>query len=281
MSIGPKIKEYRVKAGLTQKELADKLFVTYQAVSRWENDDAEPSISTLKEICRILNCTTDELFEIENKEKENIEVIEKVVVQEVKQVLALCEECNTPIYNQNDINRINSNDGGKSIILCPKCNKKRIEKEKQLEEIKERNKQERVLKRRVHSFVWPSIASIIFIIFAIVCFANNSVDSGLIYLTISVLAFTFLATMILNNTFITDMWMEISSWGFIKLPGIIFEFSFDGLIFLITTKIILFILAMVLAILAASFATVIAMALSIFVYPFALRRNFKGILSLD
>ena len=281
MSIGPKIKEYRVKAGLTQKELADKLFVTYQAVSRWENDDAEPSISTLKEICRILNCTTDELFEIENKEKENIEVIEKVVVQEVKQVLALCEECNTPIYNQNDINRINSNDGGKSIILCPKCNEKRIEKEKQLEEIKERNKQERVLKRRVHSFVWPSIASIIFIIFAIVCFANNSVDSGLIYLTISVLAFTFLATMILNNTFITDMWMEISSWGFIRLPGIIFEFSFDGLIFLITTKIILFILAMVLAILAASFATVIAMALSIFVYPFALRRNFKGILSLD
>ena len=76
MSIGPKIKEYRVKAGLTQKELADKLFVTYQAVSRWENDDAEPSISTLKEICRILNCTTDELFEIENKEKENIEVME-------------------------------------------------------------------------------------------------------------------------------------------------------------------------------------------------------------
>ena len=137
------------------------------------------------------------------------------------------------------------------------------------------------MKRRVHSFVWPSIASIILIIFAIICFANNSVDSGLIYLTISVLAFTFLATMILNNTFITDMWMEISSWGFIRLPGIIFEFSFDGLIFLITTKIILFILAMVLAILAASFATVIAMVLSIFVYPFALRRNFKGILSLD
>ena len=281
MSIGPKIKEYRVKAGLTQKELADKLFVTYQAVSRWENDDAEPSISTLKEICRILNCTTDELFEIENKEKENIEVIEKVVVQEVKQVLALCEECNTPIYNQNDINRINSNDGVKNKILCPKCNEKRIEKEKQLEEIKEKNKQEQVLKRRVHSFVWPSIVSIIFIIFAIVCFANNSVDSGLIYLAIAVLAYTFLATMILNNTFITDMWLEISSWGFIKLPGIIFEFSFDGLIFLIITKIILFILAISLALLAASFATVIAMALSIFVYPFALRRNFKGILSLD
>ena len=41
-------------AGLTQKDLADKLFVTYQAVSRWENEDAEPSIDTIKEICGIL-----------------------------------------------------------------------------------------------------------------------------------------------------------------------------------------------------------------------------------
>ena len=39
MGVGPKIKEYRNKAGLTQKDLADKLHVTYQAVSRWENYD--------------------------------------------------------------------------------------------------------------------------------------------------------------------------------------------------------------------------------------------------
>lgn len=64
MGIGLKIKEYRTKAGLTQKDLADELHVTYQAVSRWENDDAEPSFDMLKDLCRILNCSTDDLFEI-------------------------------------------------------------------------------------------------------------------------------------------------------------------------------------------------------------------------
>lgn len=72
MGVGPKIKEYRIKAGLTQKDLADKLHVTYQAVSRWENDDAEPSIDTLKEMCGILNCSIEELFDMEKKRKINL-----------------------------------------------------------------------------------------------------------------------------------------------------------------------------------------------------------------
>lgn len=70
MGVGPKIKEYRNKAGLTQKDLADKLHVTYQAVSIWENDDVEPSIDTLKEMCGILNCSIEELFDMERKEED-------------------------------------------------------------------------------------------------------------------------------------------------------------------------------------------------------------------
>lgn len=64
MGIGSKIREYRLKAKMTQRELADKLHVTYQAVSRWENNSAEPSFETLREMCRVLCCTVDDLFEI-------------------------------------------------------------------------------------------------------------------------------------------------------------------------------------------------------------------------
>ena len=69
MGVGPKIKEYRNKAGLTQKDLAVQLHVTYQEVSRWENDDIEPSIDTLKEMCGILNCSIEVLLDMKSKRR--------------------------------------------------------------------------------------------------------------------------------------------------------------------------------------------------------------------
>ena len=41
MTIGNNIKRLRIKKGLTQKDLADKIHVTFQAVSRWENNLVE------------------------------------------------------------------------------------------------------------------------------------------------------------------------------------------------------------------------------------------------
>ena len=69
IGVGPKIKEYRNKAGLTQKDLAVQLHVTYQEVSRWENDDTEPSIDTLKEMCGILNCSIEVLLDMKSKRR--------------------------------------------------------------------------------------------------------------------------------------------------------------------------------------------------------------------
>ena len=57
--VGDNIKSLRMKAGLTQKDLAEKLFVTSQAVSRWENGDVEPSISTLQSLSDIFNVSID------------------------------------------------------------------------------------------------------------------------------------------------------------------------------------------------------------------------------
>ena len=44
------LKKIRVKSNLTQDEMAEKLSVTRQAVSRWENGDTTPNIETLKQI---------------------------------------------------------------------------------------------------------------------------------------------------------------------------------------------------------------------------------------
>ena len=46
------LKEIRTKNNLTQDEMAERLFVTRQAVSRWENGDTTPNTEILKEISK-------------------------------------------------------------------------------------------------------------------------------------------------------------------------------------------------------------------------------------
>ncbi len=63
MEIGKKIKQLRQNKGVTQETLANALGVTYQAVSRWENDNTMPDISLLPSISIYFGVSIDDLFE--------------------------------------------------------------------------------------------------------------------------------------------------------------------------------------------------------------------------
>lgn len=67
--IGKFIKEIRIKNNLTQKDLADRLGVTYQAVSKWENGKNIPDLSLMKEIAKIFNVDINEILDGERKNK--------------------------------------------------------------------------------------------------------------------------------------------------------------------------------------------------------------------
>lgn len=56
------IQKYRKKSGLTQEELAQKLGVTFQAVSKWENAKSAPDIFFLTTMAELFGCHIDELF---------------------------------------------------------------------------------------------------------------------------------------------------------------------------------------------------------------------------
>ena len=47
---------------MTQEELADKLGVSFQAVSKWENAQSAPDISLLPLLAETFRCTIDDLF---------------------------------------------------------------------------------------------------------------------------------------------------------------------------------------------------------------------------
>jgi len=61
-SLGYRLTEARKKAGFTQSQVADRLFVTTQSVSLWENDNNAPDISKLPELAELYNVTTDWLL---------------------------------------------------------------------------------------------------------------------------------------------------------------------------------------------------------------------------
>lgn len=70
LSIGENIRKYRKQADLTQEELADKLGVSYQSVSRWENGSTYPDIELLPAIAELLSGSVDELMGIPDAQKE-------------------------------------------------------------------------------------------------------------------------------------------------------------------------------------------------------------------
>ena len=54
--------DLRVKQGLSQDELAEKLFVTRQAVSRWENGETTPNVETLKRLSLLFDVSINTLL---------------------------------------------------------------------------------------------------------------------------------------------------------------------------------------------------------------------------
>ena len=62
LKIGRYIQARRKAAGLTQKELAERLNISFQAVSKWENGETLPDTGLLLKLCDELNTTVDRLL---------------------------------------------------------------------------------------------------------------------------------------------------------------------------------------------------------------------------
>lgn len=75
-TLGKRIVHNRKKKNMTQDQLAEKLGVTAQAVSKWENDQSCPDIATLPKLANIFGITVDELLGAQAAARE-AEVVEK------------------------------------------------------------------------------------------------------------------------------------------------------------------------------------------------------------
>lgn len=79
MELGKQIKKYRSELGLSQETLAEKIYVSRQTVSNWENDKNYPDINSLLRLSEILQVSVDILI------KGDVEKMKEEIRQEDRQ----------------------------------------------------------------------------------------------------------------------------------------------------------------------------------------------------
>lgn len=77
MTLGEKLKSARRNAGLTQEQLAEKLLVSRQAITKWESDKGMPDIGNLKQLSQLLNISIDYL--LDSGESINMSVVREEI----------------------------------------------------------------------------------------------------------------------------------------------------------------------------------------------------------
>ena len=97
VKIGKFISSKRKEKNITQSELAEKLYITDRAVSKWENGVCLPDAGTMPELCELLDITINDLFsgevvDMKNNEKvleENLLEMARLKEEKDKQLLEL------------------------------------------------------------------------------------------------------------------------------------------------------------------------------------------------
>ncbi len=86
MELGSQIKRHRTERGLSQDDLAAKIYVSRQTVSSWENDKTYPDVESLLLLSVLFDVTVDELI------KGDVEAMKEAISNDYKKMMALERE---------------------------------------------------------------------------------------------------------------------------------------------------------------------------------------------
>ena len=85
--LSKRIYQLRVSFGWTQVQLAQKLGITKQTVSNWENDNIQPSIDMLVKLSKIFNVSTDYLLGLTPTNSINVDGLPTKFVSHIVQII--------------------------------------------------------------------------------------------------------------------------------------------------------------------------------------------------
>ena len=277
MTLGNLLASKRKMANLTQQQVGDALNVSPQAVSKWENDLAQPDLIALKRLAELYNIPVSQLIDAADEEEPAAPAPEPepapapqptvtYIETPQKPVLAVCEDCNKPIYEGNDIVRRTQRHGKSTTnhVYCSVCAKKR-------DRIAAINQMEEAKKDKKLAIGWG-------IAFAMIVGVGLGVFTPIHFWAILLAFCTFCLTgcVFIDESFVGDMWQNMISWSF-HAPGVIFDLSLDGVLWLIAVKILFWIIGVLFAIGAFLVGTAIGFLFAPFAVIYDYVQNGKTI----
>lgn len=283
IELGKKIAYHRKRLDMTQTELGEKLNVTAQAVSKWENGLSDPDLGTLQRLSKIFGVSTDELIREETLEQEQAAVLaeeqapaaesdaaegadflpppaQSAAPAQPKVIIGYCHSCKKPLEERDPYVLKSGGRGHSDYLLCADC-----EKKNKISDKRRSLSDEQTSFRR--GMIWGPVAggavALIFAIAALVT-ANYALFAGLI---LALAVFT-LVSQLFWGEWLFDF-LEFFLHAF-RMPGVIFSLDLDGIIWFITVKLTLSVLAWTLSILVFLFGLALTLIVGLFTYPFAL-----------
>ena len=286
MTLGQKLKKLRIDKNLTQKDLADQLHVTFQTVSKWENDENEPDIATLKELAKLYGCSVDYLInEDEIVQKEEQPASTQTVVIHQKE-MHVCEYCKKDIPEDDlEISRVCTRPAGRGhaaeyrqALYHKECF---VQLTKERQEAAKREKAARASRGKKLSFGWGIAGGVVAFVIALLVFlmapdVKVAVHPALGVLYSVLIGYGIFAMLycIISGSYIGEVFVWCASLS-IKFPGIIFSWDLGGIIWLIWMKVLFAVLGFLIGILALLFAIVLSALLGGFSFPFVLIHNIR------
>ncbi len=307
MDFGKRIAYHRKRLNMTQTELGEKLNVTAQAVSKWENGLSDPDLITINRLSKIFGVTTDDLIGGDETEKETAPPQAQEAAAEAEGEIASAHSQEASANGDDDVHgqivsataaqpapqevsapprvivaycddckrpieqgekyHVKTYRSGQK-ITCPECHHKNMLTSKSAELYDAK----KALKR---GFIWGGSVgggtALIFLLAAII----SGDYAWCAALLISLWLFVFIAQCFWGEWMFEFMCFFLHSF---RMPGVIFTLDLDGIIWAISVKILLGFLSVCLSALIALFGVAVSLIVSIVSFPVALinqRRTIK------
>lgn len=298
MTLGQKIKKLRIEKNLTQKDLADRLYVTFQTVSKWENDENEPDVSTLRELAKVFECSLDYLLSEDEKvievEPEPEPVVAPTPVEPIRETVVIhqkelhvCERCKKDIpEDELEMEQVCVDRGGRGRAAVyrqayyHKDCLKQTQKEREENARKERNLKGK--RARKISFGWAIVGAVVAlgislgVLLGVEACRNALSITASIFISIGISYLVFADIYcIISGSYVGDIFDAVAGWS-IRMPGVIFSWDIEGIAWAIAMKIGLAILGFILGVLVLLLAIAISGIFASVSFPFILIHNINN-----